>query len=90
MFKRNDETHKSTTFTYFKEDVGTITLNNTNLFHFISFEDYNNKDNENFDFGYFNVIGLEEPVLNYENNNNLNSYNHWLYDYVIIKVILTV
>ena len=90
LFKRNDETHKSTTFTYFKEDVGTITLNTTNLFHFISFEDYNNKGNENFDFGYFNVIGLEEPVLNYENNNNLNSYNHWLYDYVIIKVILTV
>ena len=79
MFKRNDETPKSTTLTYFKEDVGTITLNTTNLFHFISFEDYNNKGNENFDFGYFNVIGLEEPVLNYENNNNLNSYNHWLY-----------
>ena len=81
LFKRNDETPSSTSFTYFKEDVGTIVLNTTNLFHFISFEDYNNKGTENFDFSYLNVIGIEEPVSNYENNNNLKNYNHWLYGY---------
>ena len=81
LFKRNDETPSSTSFTYFKKDVGTIVLNDINLFHFISFEDYNNKGTENFDFSYLNVIGIEEPVSNYENNNNLKNYNHWLYGY---------
>ena len=80
LFKRKDETPKSTTFTYFKEDVGSITLDTSSLFHFISFEDYNNKGKEEFDFSYFNAIGIEEPVSIYENNkNNLLNYNHWLY-----------
>ena len=80
LFKRKDETPKSTTFTYFKEDVGSITLDTSSLFHFISFEDYNNKGKEEFDFSYFNAIGIEEPVSIYENNKaNLLNYNHWLY-----------
>ena len=80
LFKRKDETPKSTTFTYFKEDAGSITLDNSGLFHFISFEEYNNKGKEEFDFSYFNAIGIEEPVSLYENNKtNLLNYNHWLY-----------
>ena len=81
LFKRKDETPKSTTFTYFKEDIETITLDTSSLFHFISFEDYNNKGNEEFNFSYFNAIGIEEPVSLYENNNDLLNYNHWLYGF---------
>jgi len=80
LFKRDDETPKSTSFTYFKEDVGTITLDSSSLFHFISFEDYNHKGKEGFDFSYFNAIGIEEPVSFYEKNkSNIFNYNHWLY-----------
>ena len=81
LFKRESQTPTSTSFTYFKKDVGIIPLNSSNLFHFISFEDYNNKGTEDFDFSFFNVVGLEEPISTYENNNNLTNYNHWLYGY---------
>ena len=81
LFKRESQTPTSTSFTYFKEDVGIMPLNSSNLFHFISFEDYNNKGTEDFNFSLFNVVGLEDPISTYENNNNLNNYNHWLYGY---------
>ena len=81
IFKRKSETPKSTSFTYFKADAGIVTINSSTLFHFLSLEDYNNKGNEEFDFSYFNVISFEEPIPNFENNEKIENYNHWLYGY---------
>ena len=80
IFKRNDEIPLSTSFTYFAEDVGTISLNSSSLFHFISIENLDNKEKEDFDFTYFNIIGFEYSISDYENN-NFNNYDHWLYGF---------
>ena len=79
LFNRDKEIPLSTSFTYFTDDAGTIQINNSSLFHFISFDDYNDRGNEEFKFSYFNVIGIEDIFANYENNPNINNYNHWLY-----------
>ena len=80
IFKRDDEIPLSTSFTYFVEDVGTISLNFSSLFHFISIENLNNNEKEDFDFTYFNIIGFEYSISGYENN-NFNSYDYWLYGF---------
>ena len=79
LFTRDNDTLTSTSFTYFVDDAGEIPLNASSLFHFISFEDYNNKGNAEFDFTYFNAIGFENIFSDYESNTNIYNYNHWLY-----------
>ena len=79
LFNRDKEIPKFTTFTYFIEDAGTITLDTSSLFHFLSLEDFNNKGVEGFDFSYFNVIGIDNYITNYEIDKNITHYNHWLY-----------
>ena len=81
LFNRDKEIPKSTTFTYFIEDAGTITLDTSSLFHFLSLEDFNNKGVEGFDFSYFNVIGIDNYITNYEIDKNISHYNHWLYGF---------
>ena len=81
LFNRDDETPTSTSFKYFKYDAGKISLNDSSLFHFISFQDFKNKNNKKFDFSYFNIIGIEQPISTYETNNDIKNYNHWLYGY---------
>ena len=79
LFSRDKETLDSNSFTYFIDDAGTIPINSSSLFHFISIENYNNKGNEEFDFSYFNAIGFEDLFTIIEINANINNYNHWLY-----------
>ena len=79
LFNRSKEIPISTSYTLFTSDAGIIPLNSSSLFHFISIEDINNKGNEDFDFHYFNVIGLEGGISAYKNDNNITNYNHWLY-----------
>ena len=81
LFNRDKEIPKSTTFTYFIEDAGTITLDTSSLFHFLSLEDFNNKGVEGFDFSYFNVIGIDNYITNYEIDKNITHYNYWLYGF---------
>ena len=81
LFNREKEIPISTTFIYYVEDAGTIPLNNYSLFHFITLEDYNKRSNEDFNFSFFNVIGFEDTISNYEANKNITNYNHWLYGY---------
>ena len=80
IFKRDNEIPLSTSFTNFVEDVGTIPLNSSSLFHFISIENSNNKEKEDFDFIYFNIIWFEYSTSDYVNN-NFNNYDHWLYGF---------
>ena len=80
LWNRDNQIPKSTSYVFFSEDVGTISFNTSSLFHFISIEDSNNKGKEEFNFSFFNIIGMEEPITNYENKKyNINNYNHWLY-----------
>ena len=81
LFNRNAEVPNSTSFTKFIEDAGTFPLNSSALFHFISIEEKNNKENEEFDFSEFNAIGVDGSISNYESDRNINNYNHWLYGY---------
>ena len=81
LFNRDKEAPISASFTKFLEDAGTFPLNSSSLFHFISIENINNKENEEFDFSEFNAIGIDGSISNYESDNNLNNYNHWLYGY---------
>jgi len=87
LFNRKNETPKTASFTYFQSDVGTISFDNSGLFHFISLEDKTNKGNEEFYFSYFSIIGAEEPIQNYEIGYNIYNYNHWLYGYCDDSII---
>ena len=87
LFDRKNETPKTASFTYFQSDAGTISLDNSGLFHFISLEDKTNKGNEEFYFSYFSIIGAEEPIQNYEIGYNIYNYNHWLYGYCDDSII---
>ena len=79
LFNRDIEVPLSTSFTYFIEDAGSVTLNSSSFFHFISLEDLNDKGNEEFDFTYFNAIGLRDSFTRYEIDKNIFNYEHWLY-----------
>ena len=79
LFTRENETLNSNSFTYFVKDAGIIPINSSSLFHFINIENFNNKGNQEFDFTYFNAIGVEDFITSIEINTNINDYNHWLY-----------
>ena len=79
LFSRVNNTLSSKSFTYFIDDAGTIPLNASSLFHFISIKDFNNKGREEFDFTYFNAVGFKNIISEIESNTNINNFNHWLY-----------
>ena len=79
LFKRDNETPSSTSFTYFVEDAGTITFNPSSLFHFISLQDIADQEIEEFDFSFFNAVGFEITFTDYATKNNIKEYDHWLY-----------
>ena len=95
LFNREKEIPKSTTFTYFVEDAPLLPLNASSLFHFINLKSLKNKDYEEFDFSYFNIIGIYYDISNYESDKNISNYEHWLYglcnenDIIGIKDIAT-
>lgn len=80
-FQRSSETPSSTSFTYFIEDAGTISFNPSSLFHFISLENLNDKGKEDFNFSYFNAIGIESPITEFTRDNDIKNYDHWLYGF---------
>ena len=80
LFNRENSTLDSTSFTYFVEDAGTIALNPSSLFHYISIEDLIEKKEE-FNFSYFNAIGFEKSLKDYATDKNIKNYDHWLYGY---------
>ena len=82
IFDRRTETPEISTYNRFTEDAGKFPINSSSFFHFISIvKDYHYRSFEGFDFTYFNLIGLEKNVNDYENDNDLTKYNHWLYGY---------
>ena len=81
VFKRGSETPSSASFTYYIEDAGTISFNPSSLFHFISIENLNDEKEEDFNFSYFNAIGIEAPISEYATEMDIKKYDHWLYGF---------
>ena len=82
LFNRKNSSPKVSSFSIFTEDAGIIPINSSSFFHFISIvKDSHYPEYENFDFTSFTLIGLDTYMQDYELDNNLTKYNHWLYGF---------
>ena len=82
LFYREKETPIVTSYNRFVEEPGEYTLNSLGLFHFISIiKDINYEDEIEFDYTAFNLVGLETYLQDFEFDNNLFIYNHWIYGF---------
>ena len=82
IFYRERDCPKIANNELYIEDAGIFPLNSSSFFHFISIEeDSSNPNDESFDFTIFNLIGLETYIKDFENDNDLTKYNHWLYGF---------
>ena len=64
----------------FSEESGTIPINSSSLFHFISINrDVNNQNDQEFDFESFRIIGFETYLEDYISDKKLSKFDHWLY-----------
>ena len=83
IIDRQKDCPKIAFYTHFIEDAGIFPLNSSSFFHFISIvkDNYHHPKKEEFDFESFNLIGLQTSFLEYENDNDLSKYNHWLYGF---------
>ena len=64
----------------FKEDVGSYTINDTSLFHFISMEEKGRQSKDlGFDFTKFRVIGFQTYIERYLITKNASHFDHYLY-----------
>ena len=61
------------------EDAGEFPLNSSSMFHFIQIIDTSTNIPDIMDFDVLTIIGIEETIDLYQENNNLTNYNHWLY-----------
>ena len=73
-------------FKSFTEDAGEYQLNTSSLFHFVNIvkNERGNIIYEEFDFTYFNIIGVQAYTDNYLSNlerGGLFTFDHWLYGY---------
>ena len=73
-------------FKSFTGDAGEYQINTSSLFHFINIvkNERGNIIYEEFDFTYFNIIGVQAYTDNYLSNldrNGIYSFDHWIYGY---------
>ena len=61
------------------EDAGIFPMNSSSIFNFIQIIDTVSNIPTPVDFDSIRIIGIEETIDIYENNNNLLEYNHWIY-----------
>lgn len=61
------------------EDAGIFPMNSSSIFNFIQIIDTATNIPTPVDFDLIRIIGIEETIDIYENNNNLLEYNHWIY-----------
>ena len=80
ILNRKLESPNISTYNRFAEDAGEFPINSSSFFHFVSIvKDYHYPKCEGFDFTYFNLIGLDTYIPDYDTDNDLTKYNHWLY-----------
>lgn len=73
--------HENPTAFYFNkfiEDAGVFPLNSSMMFHFFQLSLENNEI-DIVDFDAIEIIGLQELIGTYIDNNNLELYDHWMY-----------
>ena len=61
------------------EDAGEFIINSSSMFSFIQILDTKKNIPDIVDFDLLNIIGIEETIDLYQENNDLSKYNHWLY-----------
>ena len=61
------------------EDAGEFPVNSSSMFSFIQLLDTQKNVPDIIDFDLVTIIGLQETVDYYEENNTLTNYNHWIY-----------
>jgi len=66
-------------FTRYVENAGIFPFNSSSLFHFIKLTNSFNSKEQSIDYKSIRIFGFEGIVDNYISNNNLSSYDHWLY-----------
>ena len=82
ILNRDKEVPKVSSYNICTQDAGEFPINSSSFFHFISIvKDPHHPEEEEFDFTYFNLIGLDTYTEDYENENDLKKYNHWLYGF---------
>ena len=82
ILNRNKEIPKVSSYNLYTNDAAEFPINSSSFFHFISIvKDPNHPEIEEFDFTSLNIIGIDTYTKNYENDNNLTKYNHWLYGF---------
>ena len=61
----------------FVEDNTKYSMNYSSIFHYISLSE--SKDNREFDFQAFRLVGFETYYTDYMENKNIKNFDHWLY-----------
>ena len=65
-------------FNKFVEDAGIFPLNSSSMFHFFQMSLVNNEV-DIVDFNAISIIGVQELINTYTENNDLTRYDHWIY-----------
>ena len=66
-------------YTRYVGNAGAFPLNSSSLFHFIKLANIFDSEDKSIDYKSIRIFGFESIVDNYIINNNLSSYNHWIY-----------
>ena len=61
------------------EDAGEFPVNSSSMFNFIQILDTEKNTPDIVDFDLIRIIGLQETVDFYQEDNDLSKYNHWIY-----------
>ena len=61
------------------EDAGEFPLNSSQIFNFIQIYDTSKNLPDPIDFDSVRIIGIQEAIDLYAENNDLTTYNHWIY-----------
>ena len=86
ILNRKNEIPKVFSYNLFIEDAGVFPINSSSFFHFISANKDDKYQGEEFDFTIFNIIGFDKNLIDYETNNDLTKYNHWLYGFCSYEI----
>ena len=82
IFNRGEEVPNVSSYSMFIEDAGEFPINSSSFFHFLGImKNIHHPELEEFDFTYFNLIGLDTYTKDYENGDDLNNFDHWLYGF---------
>lgn len=86
ILRKNPKTYYFSSFT---DDAGVFPINSSSFFHFISMsEDSDNPTDKGINFEKFRIIGFDIYYHTVNINGSISNFDHWLYGYCIMIVIL--